>query len=74
MNGLEVVEEESSDSEEIKENLEQLHLKEQTSPIKEEKEPVVVDDGKLHMQYNFTINRYKGWEVVKRNRRKSNNS
>ena len=26
MNGLEVVEEESSDSEEIKENLEQLHL------------------------------------------------
>ena len=58
MNGLEVVEEESSDSEEIKENLEQLHLIKETSPIKEEKEPVVADDGKLHMQYNFTINRY----------------
>ena len=55
MDGLEVVEEESSDSEEIKENLEQLHLKEQTSPIKEEEEPVVADDGKLHMQYSVFI-------------------
>lgn len=59
VNGLEVVEEEESDSEGIQEDLEQLKLNEQTSP---KKEPIasVPDDG--------------SWEVVKRSRRKSKNS
>lgn len=46
MNGLEVVEEEESDSEGIQEDLEQLKLNEQTSPKKEPIAPVP-DDGKL---------------------------